>query len=439
MASLQQKNGSWHCQFLFKKQRRTWVLGKVDETEAHACKGKAEYLLLRIRQNLITLPAGVDIVEFLACDGKPPDHYRPPTPKETTFEDLREGYLKTYGNGKVEKSTHNTLKLHLSHFARTLGEDFPINALTHADLQRHVDRRSKAKKRNGEPLSPTTIKKEVATLAGVWNWGNRMGMVQGEFPGKGLAYPKLDDPPPFMTWEEVERAVAAGDDPDESWDCLYLRVAEVSELLAHVREHAAHPFIYPMFCFAAYTGARRSEIMRAQITDLDFTGRTVLIREKKRKPGTRSYRRVPLTPFLTGVLKEWLAGHPGGPHLFCLPSVVERSKKRSPTTGHQNGKVRPKCLKDRMATVRKREEQPVAPLSRKEAYDHFKRTLAGSKWEVLKGWHLLRHSFISACASKGTDQRLIDEWTGHSTEEQRKRYRHLWPSTQQQAILNVFG
>jgi integrase len=92
-----------------------------------------------------------------------------------------------------------------------------------------------------------------------------------------------------------------------------------------------------------------------------------------------------------------------------------------------------------MATVRQREEQPSDALSRKEAHDHFKRTLAGSKWQVLKGWHVLRHSFISACASKGTDQRLIDEWTGHSTEEQRKRYRHLWPSTQQQAINLVFG
>jgi hypothetical protein len=47
--------------------------------------------------------------------------------------------------------------------------------------------------------------------------------------------------------------------------------------------------------------------------------------------------------------------------------------------------------------------------------------------------------FISACASKGVDQRLIDEWTGHATEEQRKRYRHLYPTTQQAAIASVFG
>jgi integrase len=100
-----------------------------------------------------------------------------------------------------------------------------------------------------------------------------------------------------MTWQEIERAVAGGG-PDDLWDCLYLTLPEIAELLAYVREHAAHPFIYPMFCFAAHTGARRSEIMRAQVLDIDLAGKTVLIREKKRKRGTRSHRRVPLTPFL---------------------------------------------------------------------------------------------------------------------------------------------
>src|SRR5262249_23065895 len=147
-----------------------------------------------------------------------------------------------------------------------------------------------------------------------------------------------------------------------------------------------------------------------------------------------THRHVPLTPFLVGVLKEWLTAHPGGPHLFCLASVVTRSKKRSRTTGHQNEKVRPSSLKGRMATVKPQREQPITPLSRKEVHDHFKRTLAGSKWQVIKGWHVLRHTFISACAMKGIDQRFIDEWTGHNTEEQRNRYRHLTEDIQQEAI-----
>jgi len=33
---------------------------------------------------------------------------------------------------------------------------------------------------------------------------------------------------------------------------------------------------------------------------------------------------------------------------------------------------------------------------------------------------------------------LIDEWVGHQTEEQRRRYRHLYPTTQQEAISRMF-
>ena len=62
-----------------------------------------------------------------------------------------------------------------------------------------------------------------------------------------------------------------------------------------------------------------------------------------------------------------------------------------------------------------------------------------SQWRVLKGLHVFRHSFISALASKGVDQRIIDDLVGHSTEEQRRRYRHLFPDVKQKAITDVFG
>jgi ribosomal protein S4E len=35
--------------------------------------------------------------------------------------------------------------------------------------------------------------------------------------------------------------------------------------------------------------------------------------------------------------------------------------------------------------------------------------------------------------------RLVQEWAGHMNEATSKRYRHLYPSTQQEAINRVFG
>src|SRR5205807_67294 len=129
---------------------------------------------------------------------------------------------------------------------------------------------------------------------------------------------------------------------------------------------------------------------------------------------------------------------PGGRFLFCHQREVFRSRNRSRTTGHHNEKVRPSTLKGRLATVRRRDQPAQAAITKDEAHDHFGRTLAGGKWQVLKGWHVLRHSFISNCAAKGVDQRLIDDWVGHTTEEMRKRYRHLIPSAEQAAIRTVF-
>ena len=80
--------------------------------------------------------------------------------------------------------------------------------------------------------------------------------------------------------------------------------------------------------------------------------------------------------------------------------------------------------------------QAITP---RESHNYFQRALRTSKWNVLKGWHVFRHSFISALASKGVDQRIIDDMVGHQTEEQRRRYRHLYPDEKQDAIRSVFG
>ena len=67
--------------------------------------------------------------------------------------------------------------------------------------------------------------------------------------------------------------------------------------------------------------------------------------------------------------------------------------------------------------MKKREQAAQAALTRNEVHDHFKRVLAGTKWERMRGLHTLRHSFISACASKGVDQRLVQEWAGSGLSE----------------------
>jgi integrase len=164
-----------------------------------------------------------------------------------------------------------------------------------------------------------------------------------------------------------------------------------------------------MVAMAAHTGARRSELIRSRVSD--FQNDTVTIRELKRVKGKNSTRRVPVSSLLRIAMDEWFTIHAGGQYTFCMgPVARSRTRRGEPT-----------------------------PVTRDQAHDHLKRTLAGSKWEKLRGWHVLRHSFISNCALKGIDQRIIDSFVGHTTEEMRRRYTHLFPSAKKDAIKTVFG
>lgn len=439
MASLQERTGTYRVIFRFHGKQHFVMIGKVSREEAEAKAAQVDYLLMRLKQGLIELPPGVGIAEFVQHDGKPP---APATPvsasrKALTLATLRDRYLATRATGR-EKCTLYTDRIHFKHLVATIGEQFPLEGLGQADLQRHIDRRAR------QGISAVTIKKEVTTLRTAWHWAIHAAGHSGDYPNKGLVYPKGDELPPYQTREEIERQVAAGGMTDEQvnalWEALYLRPGEIAELLEHVREHARHPWIYPLACMAGHTGARRSELIRMQVADVDFAGGSVTVREKKRVKGKRSTRRAPLTPLLREALTAWLSAHPGGTSLFCQSGEVAHSKKRSGKTGYQNGKGRATTLKGRMATVKKRQELPEAgPLTAGEVHDHFKRTLAGSKWEVVRGLHTLRHSVASCLAAAGVDQRIIDDMLGHVSEEMRRRYRHLTPQVKSQAVLSVFG
>jgi integrase len=439
MASLQERGGRWQCQFLYHGKRRTFALGRVTEAEAKAKSDQVDYLLMQLGQGLISLPPGADIVTFVRHDGTIPKSASEAPRDSATLASLRDHYLETHGNGTLEAHTLRGINRHFKHLARELGEGFPIHDLALGDLQRYVDKRSRAKGRRGT-LNPATIKKEIITLRTAWNWGVRMKIVTGRYPYDGLRYPKSDEKPPFQNREQINRQIPglSAAKVEELWESLYLTLPEIEQLLAYVKEHARHPWIHPMVATAAHIGARKGELLRMRIGDLDFTDGVVSIQERKRAHGRRTTRSVPLSTALAIILKEWRAIHPGGALLFAHAEEVRGSKKRSHTTGHL-WKDRPGVMKERQAGVEDRERPGILPLTEDEAHWHFKQTLKGSEWAVIHGLHSLRHSFISALASSGVDQRIIDEVVGHQSEEQRRRYRHLYPATIRDAVRGVFG
>ena len=190
MASLQNRNGSYRILFDYQRKQRTFTVGRVSEAEARAKADQVDYLLMRLSQGLLALPAGIDIVAFVRHDGIIPASRQAPIPRgEPTLAGLRDRYIETHG-ASLENHTMRGIRRHFRHFCGLLGEGFPIRKLSLADLQGYVDRRARARGRRG-PLNPATIEKEIVTLRTAWNWGVRMQIVSGRYPYDGLGYPKV--------------------------------------------------------------------------------------------------------------------------------------------------------------------------------------------------------------------------------------------------------
>ena len=400
MAWLERRGDRFHLCFRLGEQKFKRSLKTTNQREAETTVCRVERRLKLIEDGDLSIPDDADLATFILADGR---LERPVVVRAMTLRELLVKYESGLRVGTLEANSIATIKLHLKHIARIFGSKLRADRLTFSDLQNYVDVRSLERGKRGRPISAVTVKKELASLSGVWNWAARMGDVRGVFPSKGLSFHKTTEKPMFQTRSEIERQIAKGGLSDieqaDLWDCLYLSADDIDDVLQVVQEVALHNFIHPMVLLAAHTGARRSEIMRALSQDFDFDGGFVRLHEKKRVRGRTTTRAVPLSTQLKSVMSAWL---------------TSRTHRQTFTHG------------DETLTV-------------KDATHHLNWTLKGTKWECIPGWHVFRHSFISICASRGIDQRFIDAWTGHQTEEMRKRYRHLFPNVQQMALQSVFG
>ena len=403
MASLRQtgKNGRFLALFRFNGRQYQRALKTLQRKEALAQIARIDDLVTLIERGRIEVPADVDPGDFIVSDGRL-------TKTRTTRELIRlnemfEAYRATLPEGAKEERTIAGEDLHIKHLTRHLGASRLICSLVLTDIQEYVAKRSQDDYR-GKRISVDTIKKELSTFRLIWNWAVTEGRISKPCPTKGVKYPKRDAKSHFMTMDEIQRIIARGglteEEQDELWSCVFLTTEEVNQLLADVKRKARLPLIYPLFAFAAHTGARRSELLRSRIEDFDFDLRVVHIREKKRsRRQSTTFRRVPMSKQLMEVMREWLAKHPGGQ--FTLT----------------------------------RDGNPIIPY---EATNFFRLTLRGTRWSKLTGFHVLRHSFASNAAAAGVDPGMIDSWMGHQTQEMHDRYRHLFPKQQQSAIDLIF-
>jgi hypothetical protein len=143
MAALQNRNGSWRVIFWYDGKQRAFTIGEVKPADATVHKAATEELLRLLKRDLIEVPAGCSIEDFLFHRGKPPEYAASSSngKKHLTLDDLRDVYVRSQQK-KLEQTTLDGIKLHFDHLTRFFGPKRLIPALTRSDLQQYVDKRS---------------------------------------------------------------------------------------------------------------------------------------------------------------------------------------------------------------------------------------------------------------------------------------------------------
>jgi len=202
----------------------------------------------------------------------------------------------------------------------------------------------------------------------------------------------------FRTVSEINSILSRGkynrEEIKEIRRFCYLRPGEIKELLKIFEG----TWLYPMLVTFAYTGVRRGELAKLRWMDIDFERNIMQISSEKQSQRSEIKRNIEIHP-----------------DLLCLLLSLSLRRGNNKFVFHDDGGEKIKL--DTMSNF-------------------LRKKLKGTKFGGI-GFHVFRHSLASNLAEKGIDQRIIDSILGHQTEEMRKRYQHLFPGKQSEALKKI--
>lgn len=405
MANLGRKDDIFHIRFRFRGKEYKKSLKTRDSGSAEAAKRIVELTIHRLLTGQLVLPSAIDPGDFILSGGtlvQSPNSEPPATACPSTRSLIVE--YTTSQKPLLAPSYHYSQEMHLRHLVRHLESraDDPGDNITHRDLDRFLKERLAVR-------HPNTVERERITLLQFYKWTVQQGYLR-QSPATALAAIKAGvDRPPFRTIAEIQRIIGRGglaaEEVLDLWECLYLTPEEIAGLLETVRAGAKQDYGYLLHALPAYTGMRRGEVLRLRWIDVDLEQGYICARSRKQsRRKMETVRRIDLHEELRKDLLAWREQRPRGQY------VISKAQSLEPLTNDQ---------------ANRSFWQPMR---------HTDWCLDSTKDWFKIGFHTYRHSFASNLAARAVDQRIIDEFMGHSTEAMRRRYRHLFPSNRRAAI-----
>jgi integrase len=341
--------------------------------------------------------------------------------------------IKRYVEAKRSlNKAHNTVvsyEIHLRNAAQHFG-DINLENITRRMIQEWATKQANTVITSGKHIGGLTshesVRKRLAALKRLLKWLKSYGEIPDDCSEafEGIELPIQESQWDVLEWQtlaerrETLKREGLPDDRREAFEKVYFKRDELARLIAVAEEKLylngsqASRRLFVALCFAVYTSARRSELVRVTRKDVDLDAGTVRLLLKKGR-GQRAYK-FHIFP-LHQDLRELLAIH-----LQELPDT-QLSLFASNDTHIVGDKFDEK------------EERAKA-----EALgDFLKETLAGTEFELCSGWHIHRHSFISMLAENRVDIEQARSLVGHSTNEIHLRYRHTSFESQRSTVTDI--
>ena len=213
MATLQDRGGSYRVLFQFAGRQHSLGLGRLAPKLAEARAARVDELLTLVKNGYLEVAPGDAVVEFLKRDGRPPappavaSVPEPPARPKLALASLQRLYAAAH-RGSLAANSLGEIETHFKHLRETLGDDFVVEALELADLQRHVKRRELMKNSRGKPISPVTIQKDLVSLRVAWRWAAEGKLLAGAFPRlKSVRFGRTAEKP---TMVDIQPKACAG-------------------------------------------------------------------------------------------------------------------------------------------------------------------------------------------------------------------------------------
>jgi len=224
--------------------------------------------------------------------------------------------------------------------------------------------------------APATIKHIVGLIGKIYNYLMRWGIYSGPNPIRTVHIPKVDNRRMrFLTKEEA------------------------ATLLTSLKKRSLYTWRISMM--SLYTGMRASEIIRLKGEHVDLDKGQVQVRDTKKSSNNR-------VVYLPSPIKELLShiDISPGKNVFPMPAGGSYIKVNSTFA------------------------RTVKDIGLNEG-------MTDSRDKVV--FHSLRHTFASWMVMQGKSLYLVGTLLGHSTAEMTKRYAHLAPETQREAVEAIEG